>query len=44
MSQPARAYASYGRKIEKVLELREKGRPVVIVHEDLLEAALGVRR
>ena len=41
LSQPAWAYASYGRKIEKVLELRRGGLPIVILHEHRLVDALG---
>lgn len=42
LSQPAWAYSAYGRKIERVLELREQGYPIVILHEDRLTAVLGL--
>lgn len=31
---PCWAYACYGRKVEKAVELRRKGHPIVIVHEN----------
>lgn len=38
---PCWAYACYGRKVEKAVELRKAGHPVVIVHEnDLHDAVL----
>jgi hypothetical protein len=33
-SSPAWAYSTYGRKIEKVIERREKGQEITILHED----------
>jgi hypothetical protein len=41
LSQPAWVYAAYGRKIEAVLAMREAGRNVTIVHEDVLMHALA---
>ncbi|MFZ4580926.1 MAG: hypothetical protein ACOYOB_21285 [Myxococcota bacterium] len=41
LSQPAWAYAAYGRKIEAVLAMREAGKNVAIVHEDVLMRALA---
>ena len=38
-SNPAWAYACYGRKIEKAMHLRKNGTPIIIVHEsDFLDA------
>jgi NAD-dependent DNA ligase len=33
-SSPAWAYSTYGRKIEKVIEYRERGSDITILHED----------
>jgi hypothetical protein len=33
-SSPAWAYSTYGRKIERVIELRDKGNEISILHED----------
>lgn len=33
-SSPAWAYSTYGRKIEKVIEWRQKGQEILILHED----------
>ncbi len=39
---PCWAYACYGRKVERAVELRKEGHPIVIVHEtDFHEAVLG---
>lgn len=41
---PCWAFACYGRKVEKAVELRKKGVRVVIVHEnDFHDAVLDVR-
>jgi len=41
---PAWAYACYGRKVEKAVELRKQGKRIVIVHEnDLHDAVADVR-
>lgn len=40
LSQPAWAYAAYGRKIEEVIQLRRSGVRIAIVHEHHLDHAL----
>lgn len=40
---PCWAYACYGRKVEKAVELRRQGHPIVIVHEnDFHDAVLDL--
>jgi hypothetical protein len=33
-SSPAWAYSTYGRKIERAIELRDRGIDIIILHED----------
>lgn len=41
---PCWAYACYGRKVERAVELRKEGHPIVIVHEkDFHDAVAGLR-
>lgn len=41
---PCWAYACYGRKVEKVVELRKAGHPILIIHEnDLHDAVLDIQ-
>jgi hypothetical protein len=41
---PCWAYACYGRKVEKAVELRKKGKRIVIVHENDFHDALADHR
>jgi NAD-dependent DNA ligase len=38
---PCWAYACYGRKVERAVELRKEGHPIVIVHENDFHDALA---
>lgn len=41
IASPFWAYGDYGTKIEKAMQYRERGKPVLIIHEDTWAARLG---